>query len=447
MPTQITPITTRREFLRRTVLGGALAWTTPSFVSQTFAALDQAAQRSILPATGRDHPILVVLQLAGGNDGLNTVVPYTNDFYYQSRPRLALRKDALIPLNDYFGLPNFMTGFKELYDAGQLAMIQGVGYPNPNRSHFRSTEIWHTSADSERAESYGWVGRYFDNQCQGCDATVGLSVGKEAPQAFTAATPTGVSLTNPKNYAYRTPAGEEGRKTYRKLNMMGDDADADGALSAGGTIGSIGGMKAVPGTNSLDFLERTAMDAQISSEQILAISNKGRNQVTYPNSSLSNDLSLVSKLIAGGMATRVYYLSQGGYDTHRGQDGPHRRLLGDFSAAIKAFLDDLRKQGNLERVLILTFSEFGRRVGENGSGGTDHGTAAPVFLAGARLNPGLIGTHPSLAPADLDRGDLRHTTDFRSVYATVLEKWLRVPASSIPAILGRSYPTLNLGIG
>src|ERR1035437_965513 len=194
---------TRREFLRSTVLGGALAWTVPTFLANTFAALQaEAADRATQTATGRDSTILVILQMAGGNDGLNTVVPVTNDYYHRARPRIGLAESKVLKLNNDVGLHPGLTGFKELYDAGQLAVIQGVGYPNPNRSHFRSTEIWQTASDSERFETTGWLGRYFDNTCAGCDATVAVNIGRQMPQAFAAKTPKGISFDNPQNYRF-----------------------------------------------------------------------------------------------------------------------------------------------------------------------------------------------------------------------------------------------------
>src|SRR2546425_1220871 len=194
MKTEIT-LQTRREFLRTTVLGGALSWTVPAFLANTFAALQaEAADKATQIATGRDSTMLVILQMAGGNDGLNTVVPFANDYYHRARPRIGLAEKQVLKINDDVGLHSNLAGFKDLYDAGQLAVIQGVGYPNPNRSHFRSTEIWQTACDAEKIEQYGWLGRYFDSSCSGCDPTVAVSVGRQMPQPFAAKNPKGVSL-------------------------------------------------------------------------------------------------------------------------------------------------------------------------------------------------------------------------------------------------------------
>jgi uncharacterized protein (DUF1501 family) len=433
---------TRREFLRTGLLGGALTWTVPSFLAQTFQTLHaQAASSALSSVTGKDSPILIVLQLAGGNDGLNTVVPYANDYYFKARPTLALKPDAILKIDDQLGLHAKLAPLKALYDAGEMSIVNGVGYPNPNRSHFRSTEIWQTASDAEKFERYGWLGRYFDHACSGQDPTCGISIGRERPQAFASKIPSGISLDNPENYRYLETPGTSvsSENLFRQLNQM--DSDPDSATeNTGGSIGAIAGT--APQTiSAADFLERTALDAQVSSDQILAASRKVQNMAAYPNSSLANNLKLIARLIGGGMSSQIFYASQGGYDTHTRQAGPHERLLTDVAASLKAFTDDLKAQGNFGRVLIMTFSEFGRRVAQNGSGGTDHGAAAPLFLIGGKVKAGLHGAYPSLAPADLLDGDLRHGTDFRSVYATVLEDWLK---TSSMAVMGRTYPKLAL---
>src|SRR5437762_5464456 len=249
---------TRREFLRTTVLGGALSWTVPAFLANTFSALQaEAADKATQVATGYDSSILVVLQMAGGNDGLNTVVPHSNDYYHKARPRIGLSEKQILKLNDEIGLNSSLAGLKELYDAGQLAVIQGVGYPNPNRSHFRSTEIWQTACDSDRVEQYGWLGRFFDNTCSGCDPTVAVNIGRQMPQAFAAKNPKGVSLENPQSYRFMPPgAGSKSAATgaeesFRKLNQPDDEMHE----SSGGTIAALDGPVR-HGGSVLDFLER-----------------------------------------------------------------------------------------------------------------------------------------------------------------------------------------------
>jgi uncharacterized protein (DUF1501 family) len=436
-------ITTRRDFLRTTVLGSALTWTIPSFLAETFQVLHaQAADSATQVNTGKDAPILLVIQLAGGNDGLNTVVPYSMDAYYKARPRIGLPASSLLKLNDSVGLHPSMTGIKSLIDSGEGALIQGIGYPNPNRSHFRSTEIWHTASNSDRFENHGWLGRYFDACCSGADPTVAVNIGSMAPQAFNAKTPTGISLTNPQSYQFQGSDRDKATGidattfSYKQMNRMEDTDMQESTVGAnsGDSIGAIAGSG--HHGSSVDFLERTAMDAQISSDRIQEIAKKGTNLAPYPASALANGLKLISRLISGGLSTRVYYASQGGFDTHTNQLPTQQRLLADFSDSIKAFTDDLRAQGNLKRVLILTFSEFGRRVAENANQGTDHGAAAPMFLFGAGLKPGVHGLHPSLEKADLTDGDVKYHTDFRTVYAAVLERWLKAPSDTI---LGQKF--------
>ncbi|MDB6019961.1 MAG: hypothetical protein JWR19_4450 [Pedosphaera sp.] len=437
---------TRREFLRTTMLGGALSWTVPAFLANTFSVLQsEAADSATQVVTGRDASILVVLQMAGGNDGLNTVVPFTNDFYHRARPQIGLSAKEVLKINEEVGFHPSLAGFKELYDGGNLAVIQGIGYPNPNRSHFRSTEIWQTASDAERIEKYGWLGRYFDNACAGADPTVGVNIGRQMPQSFSAKNPVGISLDNPENYRFISSdrnhkEGTTTEESYRKMNEPeeGMVAETGADANAGGSIGAISGTTAHSGS-ALDFLERTAMDAQVSSDKIRAISRRVENQASYPQSQLATSLKLVARLIGGGLPTRVYYVSQGGYDTHTNQVNAQQRLLKELGDSVKAFTDDLKAQGNLSRVMVMTFSEFGRRLAENANGGTDHGAAAPMFIIGNKVKAGLFGKYPSLAPTDLVNGDIKYNVDFRSVYAGVLEGWLKT--SSAP-ILGRQFPPL-----
>lgn len=442
MKNEIT-LQTRREFLRSTVLTSALSWTVPAFLSNTFSALQAGAADSARQITGgRDATILVVLQMAGGNDGLNTLVPHTNDHYYKARPRIAIPAKEVLKINDTVGLHPSLTGFKELYDAGQFSIIQGVGYPNPNRSHFRSTEIWQTASDSERFEKYGWLGKYFDNTCSGCDPTVAVNVGRQMPQAFSARHPKGVAVDNPQNYRFITRGGSDDAKmmesSYRDMNEQ--EMQAGYVENSGGSIGAISGPAAPVKGSTLEFLERTALDAQMSSDQIRAISNRTSSQAVYPASQLGNSLKLVAKLIGGGLPTRIFYVSQGGYDTHTNQVPTQARLLKDLGDSVKSFTDDLKAQGNLPRVLVMTFSEFGRRVADNANNGTDHGAAAPMFMIGSQVKAGLLGQQPSLAPGDLFQGDVKYNVDFRCAYAGVLEHWLKTPSEPI---LGRKFPPLK----
>ncbi|HXE42017.1 MAG TPA: DUF1501 domain-containing protein, partial [Candidatus Baltobacteraceae bacterium] len=370
----------------------------------------------------------------------NTVVPYSNDFYHKSRPTIGLKADGVLKVNGDIGFHNALGGFKNLFDAGHLAVVQGVGYPNPNRSHFRSTEIWQTASDSNVSKPYGWIGNYFDNCCAGADPTVGVTIGNQLPQSFYAKSPKGICLNNPQNYRYL--ANGQLETTYEKMNgvEMGGGASTN-EDNSGGTIGMLAAARPMTGGKATDFIERTALDAQMSSEKIRGIADKVQNQAVYPNSQLANSLKLVAKLIGGGLPTRIYYVSQGGYDTHTGQANRQKQLLQDLGDSTKAFVDDLKAQNNLQRVLVMTFSEFGRRVSENANGGTDHGAAAPMFVVGDKVKAGLLGKYPSLAPQDLFQGDIKYNVDFRSVYAGVLEQWLKTKSAPI---LGKQFEALQL---
>ncbi|MDA3872526.1 MAG: DUF1501 domain-containing protein [Kiritimatiellae bacterium] len=411
---------TRRSFLRTGVIGGALATTLPSFLDQTLFKLEAAERNSPLQrGHGRDAPILILLQLAGGNDGLNTVIPLENDHYRRARPRLSSVESTAHRLTDDIGLHESLSGFKSLYDDGSLAILNGVGYPNPNRSHFRSTEIWHTGQPEGRNGEDGWMGRYFDNQCKGMPAETAISLTATPPQAFQGPGPMGITFRNPNQFRF-----EDGSESM-----------------AGASIGDSTGRGRRQEASPLHFLERTDLDARVSSDTLHQILKKTPQVKNFPRSGIANDLTLIARLIGGGMSTRIYYLSQGGYDTHANQMNSHARLLRELGDAQQAFWSEMKRQGNSERVRMLVFSEFGRRVDENGSSGTDHGAAAPVFVLGGGIRAGLHGEIPSLDPKDLERGDLAHQIDFRQVYASLLQQHLNTNASTI---LGQSWNLLKL---
>jgi uncharacterized protein (DUF1501 family) len=431
---------TRREFLRSTMLGASSAWTVPMFVERTFAQLHmEAKDLAVQATTGKDDTILVVVQLAGGNDGLNTLIPYADDAYHKARPRLAKKEKEIIRLSDHVGLNAAMPFLGSLYKEGGLGIVQGVGYPNPNRSHFVSTSIWETGDPSNRSGT-GWLGRYFDSACPGADPTVGMSFNKTQPESFGALKNPGVCLNSPELYRWIHSGGQKAlaEEFFAELNQPGDDDDAVSgasiAMPAGGRYGGI------QGESNLEFLERVALDARVSSEKILKLAAKHKTTVTYDGTPFARNLNLVARMIAGGMPTRVYYVSHGGFDTHNQQVNTHDRLLGQLDSGLKSFFADLRQQGNDKRVVLMTFSEFGRRVAENASAGTDHGKASCLFVAGAGVSAGLHGKHPSLT--ELSDGDITHSVDFRSVYASLLTDWLRAP--DLKPILGANYTKLGL---
>ena len=415
-------LTTRRLFLQRGLTLLAATPTIPAFLDQTVMAIANPLDAPrVQQPSGKDGKILVVVQLSGGNDGLNTVVPFADDTYHKVRPGIGHDPKTLHKLSDSVGLhPNLRPLF-ELYQDAKLAVVQGVGYPNPNRSHFRSMDIWQSAQPEREQPTSGWVGRYFDNACAGApqpDPHAGICIGTTLPLAMHGERVLPLSLERPEAYRYRGPD----RAAYEALNRIGDKGAPHAASS------------------TLDFLHRTAMDAQISSDDILRVTqNYQPAGIKYPNGDLGEGLRLVAAMIRGGLSTRVYYVSLGGFDTHANERGRHDQLMSRFSEAVGAFWKDLKGQKNDERVLMMTFSEFGRRVAQNASGGTDHGTAAPMFLMGPRVKGGLMGEHPSLT--DLDHGDLKYQTDFRSVYAAVLEDWLETPSKPI---LGQQYKLLPL---
>jgi uncharacterized protein (DUF1501 family) len=414
---------TRRVFLQRGVALASAATTIPLLLERSAVALAAPEGLSSIPGAPEER-VLVVVQLAGGNDGLNTVIPYGMDGYYRARPGIGVaQRDALaLDARAGIGLHPRLAGLKSLYDEGMLSVVQGVGYPNPDRSHFRSMDIWQTADTS--ATGAGWLGKFFDNECDGapegcsaCSPLAGVAIGQEAPLAM---------------QGRRTAPASFERAELLRWSAAGDERLA-GAYEQ---IVDAGAPEGVGPDGEAAFLMRTALDARVSSEQIrraVAASNAG----VYPRSELGSQLAMIGAMIRAELPTRVFYVSLGGFDTHAGQgsaQGRHANLLAQFGDAIRAFYNDLRAAGQDGRVLTMVFSEFGRRVGQNASGGTDHGAAAPMFLAGPMVRAGLVGAHPSLD--DLDDGDLKYGVDFRSVYGAILDEWM---GADQRAVLGRRY--------
>jgi uncharacterized protein (DUF1501 family) len=415
---------TRREFIRKGLTMVTVGMTAPSFLTRTALAMNNPwdiAQVTSKPGIPDDR-ILVVVQLGGGNDGLNTLIPIGNDAYYRARPNLAVPQKDIIRLNDGIGLHPNLSGLKNLYDQGAVAIVQGVGYPNPSRSHFKSMEIWHTADPEGRVVRYGWVGRYFDSKCPVCEQpTVGVNVGPSMPLAMVAETGVGVSLETPEAFQWMPTMGGLGEREEQELFRL-LNAPAPGVNE--------------PGT--VDFLRHTAMNAFVSTAQVRGAVAGYKGSVEYANTRFAYSMRLIAQMIAGKLPTKVYYAHMTGFDTHAAQRGAHENLLTQFAEGVASFYKDLEAQGNADRVVVLAFSEFGRRVAENGSGGTDHGTAAPMFLFGKSLKGGLYGNQPSLT--DLTDGDLKHAVDFRSVYATVLDRWLGADPAKI---LGHSFERIG----
>jgi uncharacterized protein (DUF1501 family) len=404
---------------RRQFLGGAAGLSAVALsgkVPTLFAhAADDAAKAD------RTDRVLVVVELNGGNDGLNTVIPFENDAYHKARPTLHIEKDKVVKLNDQIGLHPNMGAAAELFKEGQLTIVQGAGYPEPDRSHFRSMEIWQTASTAARAPTTGWLGRVLDINFKEDDSEWlgGLALTDSLPQALL--------------------ADKVNAPVVKVIESFGtavaDTPDADPArarllrkLSTGPTV------KGEP----IPFLRKQAEMAYNNAARLRQAAEKYKAEVEYPGG-LGEQMRRAAQVIAAGLPVRVLWVSQGGYDTHSKQAPAHEALLGELSAALAAFQKDMVKQGTADRVLTLTFSEFGRRVDENASAGTDHGAASCLFLTGSKLKGGLTGTYPSLEK--LGEGDLMHTVDFRSVYATILQKWLDCDAEKL---LGGKFVGLDL---
>lgn len=402
----------RRDLMKA---GGVLAvgLATPNLLASLARADVLRQAKGLGPTSDR---ILVVCQLSGGNDGLNTVVPYADPLYHAARPSLALKESEVLPLGNGMGLHPALAGLHELYGRGQVAIVQNVGYPQPNRSHFKSMEIWQ-SASPEGTYATGWLGRYFDQRLQSSalNPVVALGLSTEKPLALSAkkaSIPCFASLAD--------------------IEAMVGDPDSERHLRA------IQGTDAAPGTGirAAQEASRTALDAMSELHKRLdTFSPAG----TYANDAFGQGFRQIAHLIGASPATKLVYFSAGGFDTHARQADQHQRLLKGFGDALLAFQNDLEAMGKADRVVVVAFSEFGRRVAENSSAGTDHGAAAPLFVVGKTVKGGLHGRKPDLA--DLNRGDLKHEVDFRQVYATTLDRWMGAESG---VILGGKFESLDV---
>ncbi|MCG3138015.1 MAG: hypothetical protein HJJLKODD_01871 [Phycisphaerae bacterium] len=414
---------TRRELLTGTLATLSLSATIPGFLYRTALAMAQGPEKG-------DGRILVVVQLAGGNDGLNTIIPFAMDSYYKARPGIAIPKKELRTLNDEIGIHPAATALHELYGAGRLAIIQGVGYPNPNRSHFKSMDVWHLADPTGRSYD-GWLGRYFDSCCQGQDPPVpqsGISLTDETPLAMIGDRFMPLTFEDESKLAWKS------RKSDRAAEELFEKLNSGAAATAER-------RKKTTQDETLDFLRRTALEARMGAADIqeAARGGGGGAGAAGRRQQLSQQLQLVARMIAAEFPTRVYYLSLGGFDTHSNQLARQQQLLRELGDALQGFVKQLDEMKLLDRVLVMSFSEFGRRVNQNASGGTDHGAAAPMFLIGENIKPGLHLEHPSLEK--LDEGDLIFNCDFRRIYATVLKQWLKADDRKI---LRGSFTPLEL---
>ncbi|MFK7904188.1 MAG: DUF1501 domain-containing protein [Chitinophagales bacterium] len=334
-----------------------------------------------------EHSV-VFIQLNGGNDGLNTFIPYTDSLYHQYRPKIGLSKDEVIGKNQGMAFHPALKGFAEMQQNGDLSVIQNVGYPNPNRSHFRSQEIWQTASASNEYLNEGWLGRYLDLQCKDHQPTAGINIDTTDNLSLRGVEPNSITVKNPNQFRI-----QNGRNTPVQLSA----------------------------NPQLDFVRKIATSISEGSSDIQTALSKAKQTKEYPKTGLAKNLEWIARLMKGNLNTKVYYTSLNGFDTHDNQLQKHKRQLTQLNDAVFAFYQDLKQARLLQNVTVVIFSEFGRRVKDNGKG-TDHGKAAPMFVIGGNNRGRIIGNNPNLS--NLDKGDLRYEIDFRSVYASILQQQL-----------------------
>lgn len=392
----------RRDFLKISGLTGSTLLV-PGFL--------KAFEGQLAKFTGKR---LVIVQLSGGNDGLNTLIPFTNDTYYKLRPKLGITQDKILKINDNAGFNPSMDGFRRLYDEGLMSIFNAVGYPNPDRSHFRSMDIWHTASDADEYLNTGWLGRLLDANCPGSEnAWYALEVDDTLSLAMKGLQKSGFAVKDPQRLQQIT------RDPFlAEIEQNGIASEASGELS---------------------FLYKTLAQTTSSANYIAEKAGIKKSTTVYPQHELGNSLKQIAELISAGMESGVYYTSISGFDTHVRQAESQNRLLGVVSDSIYAFTKDLREANALNDTLVVVFSEFGRRVKQNASNGTDHGTANNLYVIGGGLKkPGMQNGLVSLT--DLDDGDLKHTLDFRKVYATLLSNGI---GFNHEKVLGRNFDLLD----
>ncbi len=395
----------RRDFIRSSALATAGTMLIPEFL--------RAHQYN---AGNENGKILVVIQLSGGNDGLNTVIPYRNDIYYKERPTLAIERSKVLSLTDEIGLNPALGPLRALYDDGRVRILNNVGYPNPDRSHFRSMDIWQTASGSSEYLSTGWLGRYLDAECKDCTGIPHkmLEIDDTLSLAMKGANANGLALLDAGKLYGQTRNGMVENLVKAVQPVAGHD-------------------------DPVGYLYKTLADTHSSADYLYQKGKMQRTETTFPNNELAKSLKTIAELINSGIDSTVYYVSISGFDTHAGQRGRQDRLLTQYAESISAFVQELKGKGQLDRTMVLTFSEFGRRVKQNGSNGTDHGTANNVFLIGGPPRSSVIYNE---APAltDLDGGDLRYSIDFRDIYTSLLRDWL---GADEKVILGKGFKGLK----
>jgi uncharacterized protein (DUF1501 family) len=410
---------TRRDLLKDSLAIAALGLVAPSFLVKSAYALKggrptrggggMSGSGATALSASKDN-ILVVIQLSGGNDGLGTVIPYSDPTFFSSRPTLAPDKSSILRLTDSIGLHPNLPGLKSLFDNGHMAIMQGVGYPNPNRSHFRSMQIWQ-SARPDINEPTGWLGRFLEAEDDDDENTLrAINIGHLVPRTLWTETTLVPSITNLETYQFRTDG------LY--LSDPAAQLDTIHHLCEHATHGPFE-----------EYVSQAAQDAFLSSDLLKDAVARYQSDVKYGDNPFAEGMRLIAQVINADLGTRIFYISLGGFDTHANQAAVHANLLLLLDEGVAAFYRDLERMGKADKVAVMTFSEFGRRVGENGSAGTDHGTSLPLFLIGGGIKGGIYGNNPDLR--NLDNGDLRMQTDFRSVYASVIQNWLGADPSRV----------------
>jgi uncharacterized protein (DUF1501 family) len=394
----------RRTFIKASALATATLYL-PNFLKASEDVLKTAPNKK-----------LIVIQLGGGNDGLNTVVPYNNDLYYKARPQISIPKNEVLPLDAKLGLHPMMKEIKDMYDDGFVALINNVGYPEPDRSHFRSMDIWQSASGSKEYIASGWLGRYHDLQNSiSVNDTLLLEIDDSLSLASKGNSSNGLALKDSKKLfnEVSTPFIAQLGKNYNAAADHNHD--------------------------NVSYLYQTLSSTISSAKYIYQTSKIFHSALTYPNHEFGHSMKTIAELIISGVNTSIYYVSLGSFDTHFNQKKRQAVLLKQLSETMSVFMKDMKANGKIDDVLAFTFSEFGRRVQENASEGTDHGTANQIFLFGGGLKQkGILNDAPNLS--DLDNGDLKYTVDFRHIYATILRKWLNTNDN---IILGNSFPSLS----
>ncbi len=395
----------RKRFLQSTSLA------TASFMVPKFLKAFEEKNNFLVP---QGNKVLVVLQLSGGNDGLNTIIPVRNDIYYRERPRIKIEKNTAISLTDDAGIHPALKGLADIFHDGGMAVINNVGYPNPDRSHFRSMDIWQTGSASNEYVNSGWLGRYLDAQCSGCDKpTYALEFDDVLSLAMKGEQEKGLAFKDPKRLFNTSQSAYFKSLTQQHQNHQDE--------------------------NPVDYLYKTLSNTISSAEYIYKQSQSHPSKAAYPTSELGKNFKTIASLIFSEINTKVYYVSLGSFDTHVNQQAQQQRLFTELNDAVTVFVKDLKANNRFEDVMLMSFSEFGRRVSQNASGGTDHGTANNMFLiSGGLKQKGLINDLPNLS--DLQDGDLKFNVDFKNVYATVLNKWL---SANDKTILNKNFEHMN----